>query len=328
MGAPKMMLHPAKFDPPDFARGAVHRMTAVFGDSLSFPILLARGARPGPVLVVTANVHGDEYEGVRAILETFEALDPAAMSGDLLAVPVVNGPAFWAGTRTSPLDGANLARVFPGSATGSPSEQLAWHLSHAVIARADFYLDLHSGGVRFRMPSMAGFAADDRRARAAAEIFGAATIWGHPSPVDPGRTVSFASDRGIPWIYTEARGAGRIHPEDLEMMKRGIRNLLRHLGIVPGDLERVTVSTRLWGNGNTDSGLVATQAGFLLKFVEVLQPVAAGDLLGRLVSVSGEALEEYRAVVAGTVALVREFPVVQPGEVLFLLADLQEGAAA
>ena len=75
-------------------------------------MLVVRGRLPGPTLVVSANVHGDEYEGVRAIFETFNSLDPGAMSGDLLAVPVVNVPAFWAGTRTSPLDDANLARIF------------------------------------------------------------------------------------------------------------------------------------------------------------------------------------------------------------------------
>ena len=68
-----------------------------------------------------------------------------------------------------------------------------------------------------------GYPSADPRARAAAEIFGAPVIWGHPPPIDPGRTVSFAGDHGIPWLYTEARGAGRIHPEDLRMMTRGIR---------------------------------------------------------------------------------------------------------
>jgi predicted deacylase len=275
-------------------------------------------------LVVSAGVHGDEYEGVRAILETFDTLDPESMSGNLLAVPVVNAPAFWSGTRTSPLDGANLARVFPGDDRGAPSERIAWHFAHTVLARADLYLDLHSGGVKYRMPSMVGYPAADPRARAAAEVFGADTIWGHPSPVDPGRTVSFAGDHGILWLYTEARGAGRIHPDDLRMMREGIRNLLGHMGIV-GEKPRVAPpSLRLFGNGNTDSGLTASRAGFLLKDVEILQPVGTGDRLGRLVNLLGEMLEEYRAASAGVIGMVREFPVVQPGDVLFLLAEREE----
>ena len=157
MGAGQVTLAPKDFSPQDLARGSKHRCGLAFGGTLGFPVLVARGRRPGPTLVVSANVHGDEYEGVRAILEIFEWLDPEAMSGDLLAVPVVNVPAFWSGTRTSPLDDANLARVFPGDPDGTPSQQIAWHFAHSVIARADFYLDLHSGGIRYRMPGMAGY---------------------------------------------------------------------------------------------------------------------------------------------------------------------------
>ena len=105
------------------------------------------------------------------------------------------------------------------------------------------------------------------------------------------------------------------------MMKRGIRNLLCHLGILAGPPERMPITSRLFVSGNTDSGLTATQAGFLLKQVEVMQPVTAGDLLGRLVTISGEPLEEYRASTAGIVAMTRELPVVQAGDVLFLLAQ-------
>src|SRR5262249_21942207 len=116
-------------------------------------------------------------------------------------------------------------------------------------------------GVQFRMPSMAGYPSHDARSRAAAELFGAPVIWGHPK-VAPGRTVSLATELGIPWLYTEARGAGRIHPQDLEMMKRGIRNLLRHLQILDGELETAPLRMRLFGDGNTEVGLSAGRAGF------------------------------------------------------------------
>ena len=311
-----------EFDPAHFARGSKHRGLLAIDSELNFPILLVRGEWAGPTLVVSANVHGDEYEGVRAIFETFEELRPELMAGELLAVPVVNVPAFWSGTRNSPLDGANLARVFPGDPGGTPSQRLAWHFGRSILARASFYLDLHSGGVQFRMPGMAGYPSADPRSRAAAEVFGASVIWGHPA-VASGRTVSLANDLGIPWIYTEARGGGRIHPEDLQMMKRGIRNLLSHLGILDEPLVGLPVKRRLSGGGNTDCGLSATRAGFLMTDVQILDRVSAGERLGRLVNVMGELLEEYRAPVGGVVGLIREFPVVQNGDVLFLLAEEQ-----
>ena len=295
-------------------------------EDVALPVLLARGQAEGPTLVVSANVHGDEYEGVRAIYEVFDEIDPAAMSGDLLAVPIVNPPAFWSVTRSSPVDGLNLARVFPGDAEGTISQRIAHTFAHGIIAHATLYLDLHSGGVKFRMPSMVGYAAGDARSRGAAECFGAPVIWGHPQ-LDPGRTISFAASLGIPWLYTEARGAGRIHPADLAMMKDGIRNLLHYLGILPGVPVVPPIQHRLFGDGNTDAGMSARQPGFLLNHVQILDDVSAGQCLGTLVDMMGLPLEKYYAPVAGVVGLVRELPVVAAGDPLYLIAQREAGAA-
>lgn len=299
--------------------GIERRWLAVTAD-VSLPLLIARGAAAGPVFAVTAGVHGDEYEGVRAIFEVFETLDVGVLRGTLLAVPVVNPPAHWACRRTSPVDDANLARVFPGNPEGTLSERIADALAREVIGKADFYLDLHSGGVRFAMPSMAGYASFDPRGRAAAEAFGAPVIWGHPV-IEPGRTISVALARGIPFLYSEAWGAGRIAAADLAMMRRGIGNLCRHLGMLPGEPEIPGPPRRLTGVGNTDDGLAATQAGFLLLDVALLDRVAAGTRLGRLVDLQGNLLETYTAPRAGTVALTHEMPIVAKGDTLFLLAD-------
>ena len=308
------------FDLAAFSRPGKYRLNLAVDETVSLPVLLVCGIEAGPVLLVSAGVHGDEYEGIRAIFEAFQDADAAQLRGDLLAVPVVNAPAFWSGTRNSPVDGANLARVFPGREDGNLSEKIAFGFAHHLIARASFYLDLHSGGVRFRMPSMVGYRSTNVQARAAAEIFGAPVIWGHPR-VDAGRTVSVADELGIPWLYTEARGAGRIHPEDLSMMKNGIVNVMRHLNMLPGEPRPVEIMHRLWGDGNTDAGLSATKPGFLMTQVRILEDVAAGQLLGTLVNTLGEPIEEYRAPTAGVIGLVREFPVVHAGDSLFLIAE-------
>lgn len=290
------------------------------GPDVELPLLVARGSADGPVLSVTAGVHGDEYEGVRAIFEVFAELPTQDLRGVIRAVPVVNPPAHWAVQRTSPLDGANLARVFPGNPHGSASERIAHLLTTEIIAPASFYLDLHSGGVRFAMPSMAGYAASDPRARAAAENFGAPVIWAHPH-IDPGRTVSEAHARRIPFLYTEAWGAGRIAAADLLMMKRGIGNLLRHLGMLPGSPEIPAPPRRLSGAGNTDDGIAAGSAGFLQLQASLLDRVAAGQRLGRLLDLHGQPIETYHAPRAGTLALTHEMPIVAKGDTLFLLAD-------
>lgn len=318
----QLAIAPELFRPDGFERGRVHRLSLAAGVQ-SIPVLLVRGEAAGKTLVVTAAVHGDEYEGIRAILETVASLDPRVMRGDMLAVPVAHPAAFRAARRTSPLDDLNLARVFPGNGAGKPTEMVAAALAEPVIARADFYLDLHSGGIAYAMPSMAGYDACDKRSTAAARIFGAETIWGHAS-IAPGRTISFAHSRGIPWIYTEARGAARIDPDDLRMMKQGILNLLHHLGILPGEPVVKPIRHKLRGDGDTDRGISARHDGFLLNHVRLLEEVTEHRLLGVLVDTLGRPTEEYRAPRSGTVALIHEFPVVKPGDSLYLIADREQ----
>jgi predicted deacylase len=317
-------MHPDSFQLDQFLRGSRHKLELEFtadGHALSFPVLVTRGIEPGPVLLASAGVHGDEYEGVRAILEVFEELRPEEMRGDFVAVPALNTPAVWNCSRTSPLDGANLARVFPGNRDGSPTEAIAWHFDQRLLSLADLYVDLHSAGVACEMPLLIGYYAPDERARAAALAFGAPVVWAHPT-IAPGRTVSAAKDRNIPALYTEARGAGRIDLEDLAVYKRGLRNLLRHLGILPGDLEAGPRALHLSGDGNIDDSVLATRQGFLVPHCRMLDAVQAGDVMGVLLDLMGNPLETYIAPRGGVVALIHASPRVLAGDPVFLITGV------
>ena len=157
----------------------------------------------------------------------------------------------------------------------------------------------------------------------AALAFGAAVIWGHPE-VAPGRTISFAKQSGIPWLYTEARGAGRIHPADLQMFMNGVQNLMRHLNILPGEPAPAKVETHLFGSGDIDESLVATKKGFLIPEVELLDHVQAGKRLGRIVNLHSDTIESFFAARDGVVALIRSWPVVFPGDGTFLVTGVSE----
>lgn len=297
-----------------------HRTWLPVDDSVRLPVLAVRGGRPGPIFVTSAGVHGDEYEGVRAIYEVFESLDSAELSGLWLALPVLNPNAHRACRRENPADGGNLARVFPGRRDGTETERIAWHFANRLLRHADLYLDLHSGGVRYAMPPMVGYHALDDRARRAAEAFGAPVLWAHPM-IEPGRTVSFAAENNVPFLYTEARGAGRIDASDLTMMKRGITNLMRHLGMLAGEPEIPVKPRRMAGAGNTDDGIAAQAAGFWMPEVSLLDTVVAGQTLGRVVDMQGVLLQTVAASSAGTIGLLREMPAVESGDTLVLIAD-------
>jgi len=313
-------------NPSAYTRNARYNLALSFtaqGHDIELPVILLRGANPGRTLVVTAGVHGDEYEGVRAILELTAELDPAAMSGDLLCVPVCNPPAFWNVSRSSPLDNGNLARVFPGNPEGSPTEAIAWHIDQHILAHADFYIDLHSAGVRCLMPTMVGYESGDARAEAAAGIFGAPVIWAHDT-IAHGRTVSAARARGIPWLYTEARGAGRIHPDDLAVYRNGVHRLLQHLSILPGAPPQSIPEHYLYGDGNIDDSITTSRKGFLIPEVDLLDTVTKGQTLGTLRGLHGEILETFTAPRNGVVALIHICPLINSGDPLFLVTGIRE----
>lgn len=284
-------------------------------------MLLLRGAGGGQTLVATASVHGDEFEGVRTLFELASELDPSAMRGDAILLPVVNPAAFWNGSRTSPLDGKNLARTFPGQPDGSATEAIAYWLDQSVFPHADLFVDLHSAGIHLMMPTLAGYYMADEASRRAAFAFGAPVVWAHPD-MPPGRTLSAIHARGKSGIYVEAQGGGRIHPEDLVIYKRGMHNLLRLLGIIDGKPEAPPCQHHLYGGGDIDRSLAANCDGFLLSQVRVLDQVITGQPLGTIVGLNGERLQEILSPSDGIVIMTREYPVVRSGEPLYFLTGI------
>lgn len=292
------------------------------GGAWELDLYVASGTRPGPTLAVLAGVHGDEYEGPVAIADLLAALDPAALAGTLIAIPVANPPAFGAGTRTSPLDGLNLARCFPGSGDGTASERLAHTLTAEVIGVVDALIDLHSGGVAYAMATLVGYCdlGDEvgQRSRALATAFGAPVLWEHPE-IALGRTLSAALDLGIPCIYTEAAGGGAAPAPVVRCFTEGIQRAMIALGMLPGDAPEPRHEQTWRGSGNTDTALAATTSGLFRSMVDVGEAVAAGQILGTIVTYDGQIVERIMAPAAGIVAMARRIPPVASGEGLFLL---------
>lgn len=224
------------------------------GQALYLPALVARGTRPGKTLLATGGTHGDEYEGMVAIQDVFRELSPEDMAGTFFGIPVLNGPAFAAGARDSGLDGLNLARAFPGSAAGSPTQRIANVFQEQLLGECDLYLDVHSGGGYYAIKELAGYQIRPGEVgeiqREAAVAFGLDLVWA-TSPM-PGRTLSAAWEKGVPAIYVEVGCEGRLRPQSVAKVRRGIMNLLAMLGIQREDCAGVPAVVGLDSSNETD----------------------------------------------------------------------------
>jgi predicted deacylase len=295
-------------------------------NTLSMPVLTARGRRDGPTLVVTAGVHGDEYEGMEAIYRVFEALDPEQMRGTFVALPIITLPAFWLGIRCNPVDSKNMARVFPGAANGSYSERLAWAVLQRVLRHASFYIDLHSSGRNYRMLTLCGYSMLGKQAavaREAALAFGAPVVWAHPE-TSVGRTLSATLDLDIPSLYTEAYGGGHVRPEDVDCYTRGLANLLKFLDMAVLDRAGLPEGYQprlLGGPGDLDVAIKCRQGGLFFASSEIGAGVRSGEVLGIVRSLDGEIAEEITAPEDGVLILMRATPRIYPGENVAALAS-------
>ena len=293
------------------------------GIRCDWPCSWRAGQTEGPTLLVLGGVHGDEYEGPHAVRTVFRALTTDQLRGTFIGVPVTNVPAFEAGTRSSPLDGLNLARVFPGSRHGTATERIAYQVGNHLIARCDLLIDLHSSGTHAAMPTLVGYYAHDsevgRRSRAAALAFGAPVVWGHPT-VAPGRTVSEATARGIPWLYTECPGGGWLHQDTAALYARGVTNVMRQLGMLPGEPEHEPPHYHLCGSGRIEDALAVRSSGFLLPAVRPLDRVRRGDLLGTGARTGRRGTRgATRELPPGVLIFMRTTPSVSPGDLAFMV---------
>ena len=288
------------------------------GSDWRLPFLYVIGATAGPTLIVLGAVHGDEYEGVETIPEVFQQVEPNALRGALLMVPICNVPAYESVLRNSPIDGLNLARVFPGDPNGTITQRIAHWITQKLFKPADFVIDLHSGGVTAEIPSLIGFTHTDdelgRRSRAGALAFGAPVVWEHPPPMPPGRSLSAATDLGIPAIYTEAGGGGYAHPSDVSCFTTGVINVMKHLDMLDGQPQIQPVTHHLSGDGNMDSVISTPAAGYFRSDVALLDEVSPGQRLGTVSDPFGEVVAEIRTENAGVVIMLRRIHRVHVGD--------------
>lgn len=292
------------------------------------------GEFPGPHLLITGGIHGDEFEPMAAIRRLSHELAPARLKGSVTLVPVVNEPAFRRGNRTAE-DGLDLARTCPGRADGSITERIACSLS-AMIRDCDYYIDLHTGGTRLRVLPLTGYGLHADVAvlevqRRMARAFGLPVIWG-TDPNLEGRSLSVARDAGVPAIYAEYHGGGGCDPAGIDAYVQGCLNVLAELEMLTGPRSalrapRSALSAPLIvedprpGAGHMQVNHPSPCEGFFEPSVTVGQRVSAGDFLGTVTDVLGTCRKPILASYAGLVLVLHTFSRIDAGTSVAVILD-------
>ena len=317
-------------DVPPGARMVFRERIAVFidGREIGFSTMVMRGEKEGKTLVVCGGIHGDEYEGPVAIQQCCRALNAAEMQGTLIAVPIVNEPAFYSHRRESPVDKKNLARVFPGRSDGTVSEQIAYHFTHTVLKHADLFIDLHSAGTYYTLKPWVGYTMKSGRLqqiqREAAIAFGLDLIWG--SPFLPGRSSSGSYLYEAPTLYVETQGSGLCRREDVDLLKQGIQNVMRYLGILKGDFPRTPPAyfreNDKGEEGHLQVGHLSEHRGLFLPEVSLWESVETGQQMGVIYDPEGKVVQTVHAEHSGRIAVLRTCPSVAQGDFLATIIPL------
>lgn len=284
-----------------------------------------QGSSNGPRLLITGAVHGDEFEPIlalRRLIDLFENRDVvvSGFRGHVTLIPVVNEAAFLRGHRCAD-DGLDLARICPGRADGSVTEQTAWALSES-IRRADNYIDLHTGGTELSVYPLTGYVMHANSdvldtQRRMARAFNLPVVWGTAANLD-GRSLSVARDANVPAIYCEYLGAATCTPAGVDAYVNGCLNVMSELGMLdrapPADRVRHVVENAEPNSGHMQICNPSPATGYFETSVKLGDPIRVGDPLGTVHPLDGGRPTTIAATQSGIVLVLRTFPRVRAGE--------------
>jgi len=230
------------------------------GTPVTIPIRVINSNRPGPRVLITGTIHGDELIGLGIVRQLLYGSPPRLRCGTLVCVPVVNVYGLENHSRYLP-DRRDLNRSFPGIQFGSPTSRLAHEFFNEVVRQCDYGIDFHTAAVR--MVNYPNIRADMKRenVRGLARAFGCEIIVTGKGP--EGSLRRAACEAGIPMIILEAGEVWKLPPEVINVGMRGIENVLKWLKMIDGTpvrpLFQTTIKKSTWVRAD-HGGILGFQA--------------------------------------------------------------------
>lgn len=287
--------------------------------ALSMPVEVIRGRRPGPVLFVSAAVHGDEINGVEIIRRIVKSKSLRSLRGTLLAVPVVNVYGFLNQSRYLP-DRRDLNRCFPGSNEGSLAARLANLFMSEVVRHCTHGIDLHTAAIhRDNLPQI-------RADLSNSEVEAMAMAFEAPVVVNSGLIAGSlrhaAQEKDVPIVVYEAGEALRFNELAIRAGVKGVLAVMRRIGMLTSRRKRRVNESFV---ARSSSWVRAPQSGIFRMLVPMGTSVSKGDLLGMVAAPYGRGDSETEVVASSSGIIIgrSNLPLVNEGEALFHIARFQ-----
>lgn len=289
------------------------------GSTVQIPLHVKRGPEEGPVVFISAALHGDEINGTGAVRSLINDESFVIRRGVVILVPVLNVLAFERHSRYLP-DRRDLNRCFPGSKSGSLASRMARFIFDEIVRRSDYGIDLHTAAVR--RTNYPNIRADltDPKVKTIAEAFGSEFIIDAKGP--KGALRREACQAGCPTILLEGGEVWKVEPAIRESTLRGVRNVLVTLGLIAGRVTpppyRAVLKKTKW--------IRANRGGFIRFHTSPGDIVREGVPIATNTSLLGRDEEVMVAPFDAAVLGMTTLPAVSPGEPVYHLGRLEKGA--
>jgi len=306
------------------AQGYIKAVELVDGTDAVLPIHLLNGAKPGPTVFIGAGAHGDEINGVRAVIDAVSRIDPSRLSGRVVAVPVQNPIAFRARFRLitlNQLDSQNMHRCFPGNPGGDISARICHLILDGIVKNvgADFVIDCHTGSTGSYYPPLV-FVSTIGPEETVRKSLDGARAFNAPLTIRAGGKAGVyalgnmlhmvAVERGIPAIGCELGTALPAENKHSGLGAQGIINILGHLGML--DVPAPDTSGQVLLDEIFE--VRANRGGLCDYLVSPGQPVTEGQPIARITNLFGEVVEEATSPITGRIVTCTYWGSINQGE--------------
>ncbi len=285
---------------------------------IEVPIYVFHGKKEGPVLFVTAAIHGDEINGVEIIRRLHHSPHIKRLRGTLITIPIVNVYGFLLQSRYLP-DRRDLNRQFPGVEQGSLASRLAHLLMNEVIRHCTHGIDLHTGAIHRTNYPQTRYSTLCETSPLLADAFGAPIMI--PSNLRDGSLRHAADIMDIPIIVYEGGEALRLDEFAIKLGVRGILKVMSYLKMISGykSVEHpvAVAKSTYW--------VRAPMSGMVIHPRPLGERVGKNDRLALIVDPLGQDEMAVYAPAEGVIIGKSNIPLSNTGDALFHLALFEKG---